>query len=261
MNKTTVSAIAAVLILAVGAGAFFLFSDTLGDTADDQTVLQSPQFEDDSAEVPAESEQGAIQAPQPQAPEVQAPPTEDLSSPVAIVNGEEISYGAFEMQMFQMSQNPQLLGAEQHELQNIVLDQLIGHRLLVQAARDQNITIDEQVIEAELENVRNQFESPEMMEAQLEMLGMDEASLQNEIEDQAILNEYYAQIAEENNIEVTDEEIQVFYDEQVAIHEDSPSIEEVGPMISSELEQQKMQPYIEAIVNEYRESADIQILL
>src|SRR5690606_29911137 len=89
-----------------------------------------------------------------------------------------------------------------------VLNQMITQRLIQQAARAADITVDEAGIEAELERIKQQLPPGMSLEDALGEVGMDMEQLMEEIRTQLMLRELLAA-----RIEITEEEMQKFFEQ------------------------------------------------
>lgn len=192
---------------------------------------------------------------------------QDVNQVVAVVDGSEITRGELDEQIKQLEGNPQAqvpdksLKEERAEFKRLVLDDIINRKLLSAEIDRQGFVIEEEEIDAEIETIKGRFESSEAFESQLEQFGLSEQSLREEIRQSLKNNRYFAKIAEEKNITVTDDEVAAAYDEQIAPLEGGPPLSDVAPQIKEQLEQEKLQEALLAVIQELRSSADIQILI
>lgn len=114
---------------------------------------------------------------------------------VATVNGEVIT----ERDLYQ-----ELLRRGGRE----VLNQMITQRLIHQAARAEEITVDEASIEAELERIKQQLPPGMSLEEAVSSAGMDMDQLLEDIRTNLMLRQLLAA-----RIEITEEEMQGFFDQ------------------------------------------------
>lgn len=192
---------------------------------------------------------------------------QDVNQVVAVVDGSEITRGELDEQIKQLEGNPQAqvpdknLKEERAEFERLVLDDIINRKLLSAEIDGQGFVIEEEEVDAEIETIKGRFESSEAFESQLEQFGLSEQSLREEIRQSLKNNRYFEKIAEEKNITVTDDEVAAVYDEQIAPLEGGPPLSDVAPQIKEQLEQEKLQEALLAVIQELRSSADIQILI
>lgn len=186
---------------------------------------------------------------------------------VARVNDTEITQGELDMQIAQLSRDQSIEIPSEEDtqaytlFQKTALDQLIGIELLIMEARDMGIQVDDKAVTGELEDVIKEFGSEEAFEEQLSQSSITRDVIEQDIREQLLLTNYITNIQAEYGVRVTQEEVQHIYNEQIAPQEDAPSLEEVGPYIATQLEQQKVEPVLIDRINELRKAADIQIFL
>lgn len=173
---------------------------------------------------------------------------------LAIVNGEEIS----SQEVTQAEQNYVQQGVQVS--QEEVIENLINQKVLEQEVEKQNLYVSDEEVEtmiesqlamqnATLEEYKLQFESQEISyEEQLQ-----------ELKKEMIYQSYFETILEGISFDISDEEVNEFYDlykEQSP--EELPPLEDIRPQIVATLEQQKQQDAIDLHVQELRENADVE---
>lgn len=135
---------------------------------------------------------------------------------VAVVNDKKISMEEFRrnIDMVKSSYDEMGFNLEDHqldELKKIILDSLIEKELLLQESRAKGIQIDPAAIEAEIDDIKNDFQGAEGFEQRIEEMGYSLDFLRNEIRSNMTIE---ALIEQElaSKVDVSDEEIQSFYD-------------------------------------------------
>ncbi|KKS12683.1 MAG: 60 kDa chaperonin [Candidatus Yanofskybacteria bacterium GW2011_GWA1_41_6] len=151
--------------------------------------------------------------------------------------------------------------AARAEQERLALDEMIGGRVFLLAARGKGFTAADTEVQSELGRLISQFENPEAFQLQLSAVGITEARLREDLAKQLTVNKYYRQLVTENDVTITDEEIKAVYDTEVAPQEGAPTLEEISPQIKAQLEQQEMQGIIAQIITELRETMNIEVLL
>ena len=142
------------------------------------------------------------------------------------------------------------------------LQNLIDRKILYQeATKTANISKEE--VE---NNLEQQLSSQQMtlddFKQQLEKQGKDYDSVLDDYRKQMILSQYYQQISQSQEFNVSDEEARSFYDEnEELISQQAPnsSYEDLKPVIKQQIKQQKVQQQLQAIVSNLRENATIDI--
>ena len=138
------------------------------------------------------------------------PPMPDVPDVVATVNGQPIAGSEFQETMQQVNQMVQMQGGQPLPPQE-VLDHLISMEVLGQLAAQAGVEVTEADVEAEIDNIRQQLPSPEMLEQFLQMQGMSMEELRSEMQTNLRNQQYMEQVTAD--LEVTDAEIQEAYEE------------------------------------------------
>lgn len=204
----------------------------------------------------------------------------NVSSDVAIVNGQAISGDEFqqqvdqiiEMQMQQgmdVSADPDILA----EIENHVLDQLISKTLLLQDAESKNIQVSQDDVDEEIELIKGQFNSEEEFQDALELNDLTLESLGDLIREEFLIENLAEQILADvslsEEIDITEEDIEAFYEQQMVMFEmqgaEAPPLEELRADIEASIKHQKEQQIQQQAFNDYlsnlKEEGDIEILI
>jgi len=194
------------------------------------------------------------------------PEASDPSEVVATVNGEDITRENLEALEAQVALEQGLdLGsldkASLAEFRNQTLDTLVSSVLVRQVAISSGITADEAEIDAEIEGIKGRFEDESGYGKALTDLGMSEADLRESIASDIAAQKYMEQVISGEPLAVTENEINNLYEQQVAVLEDAPALEEVRDQIESFLLQQKQRQLLAEHIQELRAGADIEILM
>jgi peptidyl-prolyl cis-trans isomerase SurA len=187
----------------------------------------------------------------------------------AVVNGSEIDRATYETRLQQTREmyEAQMIDLSEEGLEDYisesVIQDLINELLLLKAAEDAGIVVSEADIEAEYSKIVSQFESQEAFETELTAHNMTEESLKKDIHDFLLTRAYITEYAAPEDLAVTDEEIQAAYDkfnEQIGGGAEEMS-DVFKEQIKADLEQQKMQAVVMDLIEELRDSADIEIYI
>lgn len=191
----------------------------------------------------------------------------DISSGefVALVNGEGIEKRLFDLRFEQTKSEYQAQGIifegdDEAEFRQQVLVGVIDERLLIQYGKEQGITANQQVVEEQYQQILSQFASEEQFEKQLASQNITLQDIQDSITEQIILQELVNQQIVENNIEVSEEEMQQAYDDALANGADIPEFEEVKLEIEEFLLQQKIGELMSALINQLRAEGVVETL-
>ncbi len=140
---------------------------------------------------------------------------------IATVNGQDISYYQFQQAFINQAQQAEqqhgrLQGTDMEVIRFQALEALVGNVLLTQEISNRNIQASRAEIDAELAEIKAQFETEEQFQQQLEWMGIDENYLRRAIEQDIQMDKLRADVA--GDIEVTDEEIRDAYEQVKASH-------------------------------------------
>lgn len=185
----------------------------------------------------------------------------DEEEKAALVNGETISKGELEARVKQVNAQTPGTSSVTDQQKKQILQEMVDEELLYQEAKKEGVSADNQTIESEYQNTIEQFESEEQFQEALQENDLTEESLKKNIERGIVLNEYIKQIQEDSDVEVTEEEIQNFYDENIAGEEEAPELEEVKDQIEQQLLQEQTGQITNQKLEELKETADIQTFL
>jgi len=183
----------------------------------------------------------------------------DPETLVATVNGYEIKgdrynpiYTQVKMQMAQFGQDVSDLDL----LKEQTLDVLVEQQLIRQDAETIGIDITEDEVQNEFDELKEQNE--EQLNIVLEEFGLTEEEFKIQLRDDLITAEY---IESELDIEVTDEEVEEFYEQLREENEEIEGLDEMEELIRAQLENQKTQEQLPEKVEELRENAEIEHMI
>ncbi|MBU8907457.1 SurA N-terminal domain-containing protein [Desertibacillus haloalkaliphilus] len=196
--------------------------------------------------------------------------TEDLPETIATVNGEDITNEIYQAQIQQFMMVYQMQGLdleaqdEDGQMTQMIhqqaLDSLIADRLLVQAANEQGIEVDEEEVETQLNQVTAQFETEEELNEALEQENITMDELREDITNQLKRLQFEEEIA--GDVTVSEEEIRDAYDELVAAHGDEvPEFDEYQPQLEQQIKDERSHERIAAYVDELREEGEVEIYI
>lgn len=150
----------------------------------------------------------------------------------------------------------------QSQIQEEALTRLINTKLLLAAASNQGISIDDATIDAELANLEASFGGAEGLAARLDELNISQADLRRDVSEQLLVAEYLENTSAVAEIEVTEEEVATFYENAKAQFGDElPPLEEVRADIEQNITNQKQQSVLIEIVSGLRAEADVEVLI
>ncbi|MCM3597982.1 SurA N-terminal domain-containing protein [Metabacillus idriensis] len=191
----------------------------------------------------------------------------DVKETVAIVNEKKILGSEYNGVLFSSQQQFQQLGQDPttkeaaKQIKQQTIDSLVGQTLLLQEADRKGYKATNDEVNKQLDETKKQFKSDKELEAALKKAGMDMKQLETKIAE----NIKYAKYIEKEIVadEVTDEEIQKYYDQNASQGKDSgqetQKFEEVKSQIKQQLEQQKRQEMIAEKVDELKKDAKVDV--
>lgn len=185
---------------------------------------------------------------------------------VVIVNGEEILGKVYNSVARQLETTLAVQGqsVSDEESADLVKEQalsvLIGNKVILQDAEEKGYKADDETVKERLEELKDQFETAEAMNAALKETGFTIEEMELQLREQLVYEQY---VAEEIEVpKVTDEEIQTAYDGFVESSEaEAPPLEEMEPTIRQSLEGQKTQDAVFTQIEKLKKSADIEVKL
>ena len=191
---------------------------------------------------------------------------ENLSGPVATVNGEEIPRSDFEALKLQVAFNQGLdistLDEQtNNQLELQVVDLLISEELLRQASVESGITASDTEIEEEFSVIKGQFENEEAYQNALTIEGLTESTLLVQIGTDLAIQAYLDQVLGLSSIPATESEIEELYNQLSSTQEGVPPLEEAYDQIEQMIVQQKQQELITNHLLELSRNANIEILI
>lgn len=137
------------------------------------------------------------------------------------------------------------------------LDNLITRKLISQEAKKLNISISQEKINAELDQLRASLEeSGTSLEDALALQGQNLQGLTEDIRLQKLVEEILAE-----NIVVSDEETSKYFEENRDFFAEDATVEEVGEQIKEQLKQEKITTVFNDWISQLKEEASVKINL
>ena len=140
---------------------------------------------------------------------------------VATVNGTDISYADFyqayysivrQQEMYGQSITGQMVG----QVQYYTLDQLVNQQLLIQAAENAKVKVEERVVDERYQAIQDNYPSKAMFEEDLKNSGLTSKGLKTLLRNNLKIEKLQEELVK--GLEVTDTEIQAAYEEVNARH-------------------------------------------
>ncbi len=226
-----------------------------GDKEDDEEAGQNPGEEQ-------EVDQEAIDEMNAKLAEQQV--DEDLI--VAVVNEEELVGQRYNIVLQNIQTQYQQIGQDPttDELKDVIqehtLNNLVNETLILQEAKAEKIEVSSEEIDNEYGMLAEQFGGEEALEAALESEKTDIETFRENIADSILYSKYQEQVAPLED--VSDEEVQAYYDEFAAQSEgegELPPVEDLSDEIRNMIAQDEQQKKIMGHLEELKKDADIEL--
>ncbi|MEX1013663.1 MAG: SurA N-terminal domain-containing protein [Candidatus Paceibacterota bacterium] len=194
---------------------------------------------------------------------------ENQNEPVATVNGEEIIKKDFNFLYDQIEQTYILQGQEAQletpgfsdQLEREVLNQLISQVLLTQIAIENGYSASQEEVDSQYQSLVAQAGGEEALNDLYDEFNLTEDYIRADIETQIIIGKYIDNAKEGQVDEVTDQEALDYYNQLADTQEGLPEFSEIEETIKIELQQQKDGEFVNSLVSDLSEAAEIEILL
>ncbi len=185
---------------------------------------------------------------------------------LATINGVEITMSDISSDLDQVKTQYMAQGidiTQDKEMESMMIMQIVQNRIhqeiLMDHAEKLGLDITEGEVEEEYQILADQFGGTVGLEGALQDAGMTEMELRSDIQ-RSLLIRLLAE--REGGLEVTEEEIQNYYDQlQAQIGDDLPPLEEIRDQLEQELKNEKLSFALEAILTEIEDDYDVQILI
>lgn len=188
----------------------------------------------------------------------------EANKTVATVNGIDITRRDLDMQIAHLSNNPNMQAPNKddekyHQFEHAVLDHLVNDALIYSHALKKGFTPDETKVDEQYASMGSQFENDEAFQKRLEETGVRAEELKNSIRRQMVMDQFYKDLFEKNDVVATEEEMQKLYDEHVKSQENAPSFEDAKQHLKMHVENQKVHAVLSPIVEKLRNEGEISV--
>jgi hypothetical protein len=233
------------------------------DTTKDKPTQEETKQAQDGAKTPTKEEQAAAKEMQAKLSKQQV----DESKIVAVVNDEELAgadYNAALMsiqgQMQQAGQDPTSKEAA-GQVKAQALDMIVNQTLILQKAKEADLSASEKEIDEKYAALEEQFGGEKGLKEAIKAQSMDIKALKKQIGESILFEKYIDKVVPAG--EITEKEIQEYYDQVVAQSKESgqkvPPLEESSVEIKGILEEQQQQELLIAHIEELKPDAKIEL--
>ena len=192
---------------------------------------------------------------------------EEQSEVVARVDGVDISRAEYDRNLEQLVNMYTVQGTDTtdentaSQIREQVLNTLINRQLVLAAAQKSDINITEADIDAEYQNVLENVGGEEALATAMADTGLSNADLRLDLKNGLLIQRYLETRVGINTIEVTDAEVQQYYDAAKAQGAEVPDFEDVSTLIKEQLLAEKQQQVINTALEGLRTEANIEVLI
>ncbi len=196
---------------------------------------------------------------------------EPSNEPVAYVNDEAIMESELNEQVDRMKSSYEQQGidfdSEQGDqflpmIKDQAMQTLIQQAVIYQAAEDAGFAADDALVESELNNIKDQFDSEEDFEEVLAFSGFTLESFKDTLRLELTIEAYFESQIED--VDISEEDLEDYYDEYVEYmeehEEEVEDFDEIKDELESQLIQMEEDEQISNLVDRLMDESDIDIL-
>lgn len=193
------------------------------------------------------------------------------SGVVAVVNDEEIDREEFDMHYQSMKSMYEMQGIDVEEqglrrqIQEQILSEMIGRVILLQQAEKEGLTVSEEDIQTRYQEILAQYESEEEMEKELSSFNMTLEDLKSNLAEEILIDKYISYYREEKideeDLVVSQEELEERYEQHKLYQEEIPEFEEYEDQLKEELKNEKFEQNLSNHIKNLQAESNIEIYL
>lgn len=185
---------------------------------------------------------------------------------VAKVNGVEITRADLTLVENRMAESQGTTTASlspdvRKALEKEALDSLIAQKLVQQAIVKEGLTASSTQVDAQMEQIKGQFESQTAYAAALTQENLTEEKLREQITEELSAENYFNTKLNLKNIAATETEIQAYYNESIKGSTNVPPYNDVKDQVKTMLIQEKQREMIVNHIQELRDAAEVEVLI
>lgn len=186
--------------------------------------------------------------------------------PVAVVNGTKISRQDYNTNRLQVEGSAVVQGADVtdpsviSQINTQAIETLVNTELLRQKAKELDITVAEEEVDARYNEIVEQVGGEELLATKMAELGITNEGLLRDIKDELFIQKLFDQEINTDNIEVTEEEITQVFSQVSAQSDTTPTLDdETREIIKTNIQLSKEQTAITEYIQSLRTEANIEI--
>ncbi len=183
----------------------------------------------------------------------------------AVVNGTVISMAEYDRNKQQLIVSAQQQGMDTTdtavvgEIEKQAIDTLINTELLRQGAKEADIVVTSEQVEARYQEVLTAVGGAEVLATRMAEIGIDEPGLRHDIEGELLIQAYLAKAVDTTGIAITEADMRQVYDQAATTVPNLPAFEEVKTEIESQLRFTKEQELVNAFIESLRAKAKVDV--
>ncbi|MDC3412091.1 SurA N-terminal domain-containing protein [Aquibacillus sp. 3ASR75-11] len=187
----------------------------------------------------------------------------DEGKVVATVNGTEIvgeEYNSLYVQTKIMLQQYQQDTSDTDLIKTQTLDTLISQELIKQEAEAKGITVEDQEVADNIEQIKSQYEDDQQFKDEfLDKLQLSEDGLKEQVAYELRLQKYMDEELPE--VEITDKQVEDYYAQLESQSENVPKLEDIQSDLKDQLAQQEKQQKLNEVIQELKDNGEVEKLI
>lgn len=190
--------------------------------------------------------------------EISASERVDEDSVVAVVNGEEVKGDVYNLIYTQLKLYATQIGddIELDEIKEAAVTSVVDRQIVLQEAEKINMSVSDEEAEEYIQKLRD--ESEEELETLLGQYQITEEEFKEQIKFEITMNDYMNETVE---VEVTDEELEEYYEKAKEGNDSIPSFDEAKKQLKKQLLAEKTQETFQNNIDKVKEKSEIDIKL
>lgn len=190
-----------------------------------------------------------------------------MNKAVATVNDTKISQFDLEISMSQISAGAAIQGIDiadpevKSKIQDQAIDMLVNTELLKQEAAARNIVVTDADVDARLESLKTDVGGEEILAERMAEFNIDQKTLLRDIRNELTIQALLDEVFKEKGTEVTNKDIQDFYEAAGGNAAGLPPLADVREQIEQQVRSNKEQEIVTTFVAELKEKAKVDILI
>lgn len=190
--------------------------------------------------------------------EISASERVDEDSVVAVVNGEEVKGNVYNLIYTQLKLYATQIGddIELEEIKEAAITSVIDRQIVLQEAEKINMSVSDKEAEEYIQKLRDESETE--LETLLGQYQITEEEFKEQIKFEITMNDY---MNETVKVEVTDEELEEYYEKAKESNDSIPSFDEAKTQLKKQLLAQKKQETFQDNIDKVKEKSEVDIKL